>query len=156
MAQRSWPLPPKPRWRWGHQAGDLLERLQRAADAAGRVAGLDLGLVPASGGLDVNAILDAAGAGTIEVVYLLGADEIDMPRLGTAFVVYQGSHGDAGAHRADVILPGAAYTEKSAIYVNTEGRATDDRAVPCSRRVRRARIGRSCAHSRARSASRCR
>ena len=90
--------------------------------AAGRVAGLDLGLVPASGGLDVNAILDAGGAGTIEVVYLLGADEIDMPRLGTAFVIYQGSHGDAGAHRADVILPGAAYTEKDAIYVNTEGR----------------------------------
>ena len=91
--------------------------------AAGRVAGLDLGLVPAPGGLDVNAILDAAGAGTIEVVYLLGADEIDMARLGKAFVIYQGSHGDQGAHRADVILPGAAYTEKDAIYVNTEGRA---------------------------------
>ena len=60
--------------------------------------------------------------GTIEVVYLLGADEIDMARLGNAFVIYQGSHGDRGAHRADVILPGAAYTEKDAIYVNTEGR----------------------------------
>jgi len=46
-----------------------------------------------------------------------------MSRLGRAFVVYQGSHGDAGAHRADVILPGAAYTEKNATYVNTEGRA---------------------------------
>ena len=45
-----------------------------------------------------------------------------MGQLGDAFVVYQGSHGDAGAHRADVILPGAAYTEKSATYVNTEGR----------------------------------
>jgi NADH-quinone oxidoreductase subunit G len=45
-----------------------------------------------------------------------------MARLGSAFVIYQGSHGDAGAHRADVILPGAAYTEKDAIYVNTEGR----------------------------------
>ena len=43
-------------------------------------------------------------------------------RLGNAFVIYQGSHGDRGAHRADVILPGAAYTEKDAIYVNTEGR----------------------------------
>jgi NADH-quinone oxidoreductase subunit G len=91
--------------------------------AAGRVAGLDLGLVPGKGGFDVESILDAAKAGKVEVVYLLGADEIDMERLGSAFVIYQGSHGDAGAHRADVILPGAAYTEKDAIYVNTEGRA---------------------------------
>jgi NADH-quinone oxidoreductase subunit G len=91
--------------------------------AAGRVAGLDLGFVPGKGGRDVEAILDAAGKGDIEVVYLLGADEIDMERLGDAFVIYQGSHGDAGAHRADVILPGAAYTEKDGTYVNTEGRA---------------------------------
>ena len=74
------------------------------------------------GGRDVEAILDGAGKGEIEVVYLLGADEIEMDRLGNAFVIYQGSHGDRGAHRADVILPGAAYTEKDALYVNTEGR----------------------------------
>jgi NADH-quinone oxidoreductase subunit G len=67
-------------------------------------------------------MLEAAGEGKVEVLYLLGADEIDMERLGNAFVIYQGSHGDRGAHRADVILPGAAYTEKDAIYVNTEGR----------------------------------
>ena len=91
--------------------------------AAARVAGLDLGLVPGKGGLDVEAMLDAASAGKLDVVYLLGADEIDMGRLGEAFVIYQGSHGDRGAHRADVILPGAAYTEKDATYVNTEGRA---------------------------------
>ena len=90
--------------------------------AAARVAGLDLGLVPGKGGLDVEAMLDAASAGKLDVVYLLGADEIDMGRLGEAFVIYQGSHGDRGAHRADVILPGAAYTEKDATYVNTEGR----------------------------------
>src|SRR6185437_8397115 len=54
--------------------------------------------------------------------YLLGADEIDMTRLGSASVIYQGHHGDAGARRADVVLPGAAYTEKDATYVNTEGR----------------------------------
>ncbi|HWB46324.1 MAG TPA: molybdopterin-dependent oxidoreductase, partial [Hyphomicrobiaceae bacterium] len=59
---------------------------------------------------------------TLEVVYLLGADEMDMGRLGKAFVIYQGSHGDAGALRADVVLPGAAYTEKSGTYVNLEGR----------------------------------
>ncbi len=91
-------------------------------NAAARVGGLDLGFVPGAGGRDVEAILDGATQGNIEAVYLLGADEIDMARLGDAFVIYQGSHGDAGAHRADVILPGAAYTEKSAIYVNTEGR----------------------------------
>jgi NADH-quinone oxidoreductase subunit G len=91
-------------------------------DAAARVGGLDLGFVPGKGGRDVESILDGAEKGDIEMVYLLGADEIEMERLGSAFVIYQGSHGDRGAHRADVILPGAAYTEKDAIYVNTEGR----------------------------------
>ncbi len=91
--------------------------------AAARVGGLDLGFVPGKGGLDVAGMLDAASGGKINVVYLLGADEIDMDRLGQAFVIYQGSHGDRAAHRADVILPGAAYTEKDATYVNTEGRA---------------------------------
>ena len=90
--------------------------------AASRVAGLDLGLLPGAGGRDVAGILDGAANGEIDVVYLLGADEIDMTRLGSAFVIYQGTHGDAGAHRADVILPAAAYTEKSATWVNTEGR----------------------------------
>jgi NADH-quinone oxidoreductase subunit G len=60
--------------------------------------------------------------GNLDVLVLLGADEFDMARIGEAFTVYIGSHGDAGAHRADVILPGATYTEKSGIYVNTEGR----------------------------------
>jgi NADH-quinone oxidoreductase subunit G len=92
--------------------------------AAARVGGLDLGFLPGTqgGGRDLAGILDGAEAGEIEAVYLLGADEIDMARLGRAFVIYQGHHGDAGAHRADVILPGAAYTEKNATYVNTEGR----------------------------------
>jgi NADH-quinone oxidoreductase subunit G len=90
--------------------------------AAARVGGLDLGFVPRESGLDVEGMLEASSAGKLDVVYLLGADEIEMERLGKAFVIYQGSHGDAGAHRADVILPGAAHTEKSAIYVNTEGR----------------------------------
>jgi NADH-quinone oxidoreductase subunit G len=64
-----------------------------------------------------------AGRDALEVVYLLGADEFDVKSFGQAFVIYQGSHGDAGAQRADVVLPGAAYTEKSATYVSTEGRA---------------------------------
>jgi NADH-quinone oxidoreductase subunit G len=91
-------------------------------NAASRVAGLDLEFVPGKGGRDVEAILDGAQKGEIEVVYLLGADEIEPEWLGKAFVIYQGSHGDRGAHRADVAFPGAAYTEKDAIYVNTEGR----------------------------------
>jgi NADH-quinone oxidoreductase subunit G len=90
--------------------------------AAARVGGLDLGLVPGAGGRDVAGILAGCEKREIEVVYLLAADEIDARKLGKAFVIYQGHHGDAGAHRADVILPGAAYTEKPGTYVNTEGR----------------------------------
>src|SRR5690606_32648848 len=63
-----------------------------------------------------------AGKGELDVLFLLGADEYDTSAMGKAFVVYVGSHGDNGAHRADVILPGATYTEKSGTYVNTEGR----------------------------------
>jgi NADH-quinone oxidoreductase subunit G len=91
--------------------------------AAARVGGLELGFVPGEGGRDLEGILAGAESGAITLVYLLGADEIDMKRFGSAFVVYQGHHGDAGANRADVILPGAAYTEKAATYVNTECRA---------------------------------
>jgi NADH-quinone oxidoreductase subunit G len=90
--------------------------------AAARAGGLDLDFVPGKDGVEVEGMIEAAGQGAIEVLYLLGADEIDMESLGGAFVIYQGSHGDRGAHRADVILPGAAYTEKDATYVNTEGR----------------------------------
>lgn len=90
--------------------------------AAARVGGLDLGLVPGQNGRNVAGILEDAAAGAIEVVFLIGADEIDTSGLGRAMVVYQGSHGDRGATRADVILPGAAYTEKNASWVNTEGR----------------------------------
>ena len=90
--------------------------------AASRVGGLDLGLVPGKGGLDVAGMVKAAGKGDLDVLYLLGADEIDVSALGDAFVIYQGHHGDVAAPRADVILPGAAYTEKNATYVNTEGR----------------------------------
>lgn len=90
--------------------------------AAGRVGALDAGFLPGNGGRDLAGILAGAQSGEIEAVYLLGADEIDGAKLGKAFVIYQGHHGDRGAHRADVILPGAAYTEKNATYVNTEGR----------------------------------
>ena len=87
-------------------------------NAASRVGGLDIGFVPGEGGLAAPAM---AQAGRLDLLFNLGADEIDVAP--GAFVVYQGTHGDRGAHRADVVLPGAAYTEKSATYVNTEGRA---------------------------------
>ena len=85
--------------------------------AASRVGALDVGAVPDTDGFDVARMLVP---GALDVLFLHGADEVDVPP--GAFVVYLGTHGDRGAHRADVILPGAAYTEKSAIYVNTEGR----------------------------------
>jgi NADH-quinone oxidoreductase subunit G len=85
--------------------------------AAARVGALDLGFTPGAGGLDARAM---AKTGALDLIFNLGADEIAIEP--GAFVVYIGAHGDRGAHRADVILPGAAYTEKSGLYVNTEGR----------------------------------
>jgi len=79
--------------------------------AAGRVGAMDAGCTNDRG---MDAVSDA------NVIYNLGADEIDI--AAGAFVIYQGSHGDRGAHRADVILPGAAYTEEQGLFVNTEGR----------------------------------
>ena len=84
---------------------------------ASRVGALEIGFVPGQGALDAAAMTKP---GALDALFLLGADEIDVSP--GAFVVYIGTHGDTGAHRADVILPGAAYTEKSGIYVNTEGR----------------------------------
>ena len=89
--------------------------LQNTASCAGA---LDIGFTAGAGGLNAAQMTTF---GTLDVLFLLGADEVKVPD-GT-FVVYIGTHGDAGAHRADVILPGAAYTEKSGIFVNTEGRA---------------------------------
>lgn len=90
--------------------------------AASRVGALDLGFLPGKGGKDVAGIQRAAKKGDIETVVLLGADELDMDAFGEAFVIYVGHHGDRGAHRADLILPGAAYTEKQGMWANTEGR----------------------------------
>ena len=84
---------------------------------ASSVGALDIGFVPGEGGLD-TAHMTKAGA--LDVLFLLGVDEIEVPE--GAFVIYQGTHGDKGAHRADIILPGAAFSEKSGLYVNTEGR----------------------------------
>jgi NADH-quinone oxidoreductase subunit G len=88
-------------------------------NAAGRVGALEVGALPEAG---TKLIQDQIRNAELDVLHLVGADEIEMPPMGQGFVIYQGSHGDAGAHRADVILPAATYTEKSVTYVNTEGR----------------------------------
>jgi NADH-quinone oxidoreductase subunit G len=87
-------------------------------DTASRTGALDIGFAAGAGSLS---LAQMTTFGTLDVLFLLGADDVKVPD-GT-FVIYIGTHGDRGAHRADVILPGAAYTEKSGIYVNTEGRA---------------------------------
>ncbi len=91
--------------------------------AAARVAALDLGAVPGKGGMDTKKMLAAANKGDLDVLYLMGADECDLSKVSDkTFVIYQGHHGDAGARAADVVLPGAAWCEKDAIFTNSEGR----------------------------------
>jgi NADH-quinone oxidoreductase subunit G len=87
--------------------------------AAARVGALELGFVPGPGGKTFAQMM----GGGVDILWLLGADEFDTARIGRdTFVIYQGHHGDRGAARADLILPGAAYTEKHGTYLNTEGR----------------------------------
>jgi NADH-quinone oxidoreductase subunit G len=109
-------------WRLAETAGALLPDWHGFAmlhTAAARVGALDLGFMPGPQGFGLDGML----GGGVDVLWLLGADEFDTGRIGAeTFVVYQGHHGDRGAARADVVLPGAAYTEKNGTYVNTEGR----------------------------------
>ncbi len=109
-------------WRLAAQVGALSDGwhgFNVLHTAAARVGGLDLGFVPGADGKAAEAMI----GGGVDLLWLLGADGFDTARIvPSTFVVYQGHHGDAGARRADVILPGATYTEKSGTYVNTEGR----------------------------------
>ena len=109
-------------WKLGETVGALGDEwhgVNVLHSAAARVGALDLGFVPGPDGKDMAAMMN----GGVDVLWLLGADEFDTARIGRdTFVVYQGSHGDRGAARADVILPGCAYTEKTGTYVNMEGR----------------------------------
>ena len=91
-------------------------------NSAARVAALDMGFIPSRGGLDMAGMAKAARAEMLDVLWLLGADELNFSDFESSFIIYQGHHGDAGAHNADLVLPGAAYTEKDGIYLNTEGR----------------------------------
>jgi NADH-quinone oxidoreductase subunit G len=109
-------------WRLAAETGMLAEDwhgFNVLHTAAARAGGLDLGFVPGPGAKGLAGMM----GGGVDVLWLLGADEFDTTAIGPGtFVVYQGHHGDRGAARADVILPGAAYTEKDGTYVNTEGR----------------------------------
>jgi NADH-quinone oxidoreductase subunit G len=114
--------------------------------AASRVGGLDMGFVPAKGGKDVAGILAATHTSDIKALVLLGADEIDTSKIGDAHVIYIGSHGDNGAHRADVILP-AAPTPRNRAPTSTLRAGCSGPSAPCRRRARRGKTGRSCARS---------
>ncbi len=94
--------------------------------AAGRVGGLDVGFLPGEGGKSAGDILTGEG---LETVILMNVDDVDLSSLKDVFTVYIGSHGDAGAAVADIILPAAAYTEKTSTWVNTEGRVQTTRAA---------------------------
>jgi len=83
--------------------------------SASRMAGLILGFAQKGGLADIEAAKP-------EVVLMLGADEMPAERVSGAFKIYIGHHGDNGARQADLVLPGAAYSEKHGTYVNTEGR----------------------------------
>ena len=89
---------------------------------ASRVGGLDIGFVPGKNSWAKDKIVEGCEDGVIKVLWLLGADELELGAFKRTFVIYQGHHGDKGAARADLILPGASYTEKSGSYVNLEGR----------------------------------
>ncbi len=114
-----------------HEAAEALGVVKRnwnglniLHNAASRVGGLDVGFLPQKNGLNFSEIIAGTKDGSIEALFLLGADEFNARvNIGwKTFVVYQGHHGDHAAERADVILPSAAYTEKDGLYVNTEGR----------------------------------
>ena len=97
---------------------------------ASMVGALDLGFIYGESGDGTLEILKKTQSGDIKILYLLGSDDIDMDKIGKdVFVVYQGHHGDAGANRADVILPEAAYTEQDGMYINMEGRLQLARAA---------------------------
>jgi len=91
---------------------------------ASRVGGLDIGFVPDKSGMNTQEIVQSAAKGKLDVLFLLGVDDLDLADISSkTFIIYIGHHGDKGASIADIVLPAAAYTEKNATYVNTEGRA---------------------------------
>lgn len=98
-------------------------------NSAGRVGALDVGFVPSKSEFSLLNILDKCKNNQIKIVICIGVDELNMADFGEAFIIYIGSHGDFGAHRADIILPSTTYVEKSSLYVNTEGRVQETQKI---------------------------
>ncbi|TDL84238.1 NADH-quinone oxidoreductase subunit G [Palleronia sediminis] len=101
----------------------ILAEAHRYAEATGSGVLILHNAASRVGAMDVGAVCDggmAAALAGAETVFSLGMDEVEIPAGPT--VIYQGSHGDRGAHRADIILPAACYTEENGLFVNTEGR----------------------------------
>ncbi len=90
--------------------------------APGAIGGMEVQFLPQPGGYNTDQILEQARRGKLRALYLLNVDEIDPHNFGDTFIIYQGTHWDRGAARARVILPGATFPEKNALYVNAEGR----------------------------------
>lgn len=90
---------------------------------ASTVGALELGFTPQNKGKSAQKMIEDANKGIIKILFLMGADELNIEKPEGCFVIYIGHHGDNGANIADAILPAAAYTEKDAIYINLEGRA---------------------------------
>ena len=111
-------------------------------NAASRVGGIDIGFVPHNGGVCSADQVKLAGKDELDVLFLLGADEYDTTAMGKAFVVYVGTHGDAGAHRADVILPAADLHREDRAPTSTPRAGCRSPSAPCSRRARPRKTGR--------------
>ncbi len=95
----------------------------------GRIGALDVGFLPLQDGYDTAGILRGAKAGQLKLLYLVGVDDLPLEGLENTCVIYQGHHGDVGANKADVILPGVAYTEKNALYMNLEGKIKEAQKI---------------------------
>tara|TARA_B100000123_G_scaffold252336_1_gene212582 strand:- start:1486 stop:3339 length:1854 start_codon:yes stop_codon:yes gene_type:complete len=93
--------------------------------SASRAGAMSVGFLPKKNGMSTEGIRESYNNNELEVLYLLGADEINLKRNDNCFVIYQGHHGDAGAQIADVIFPATAFCEQDGLYMNTEGRVQE-------------------------------
>ena len=93
--------------------------------SASRAGAMSVGFLPKKNGMSTEGIRESYNNNKLEVLYLLGADEINLKRNDNCFVIYQGHHGDAGAQIADVIFPATAFCEQDGLYMNTEGRVQE-------------------------------
>jgi len=94
-------------------------------NAAARPGAMEIGFLPGPEGKNLNQIIEGCNNGSISTLFLLGADEVFLSQDSDCFVIYQGHHGDNGAHQADLILPSPSFNEQNGLYINTEGRVQE-------------------------------